>query len=194
MFWDFWIFGPSFQSWKKGGGNEGIEQTIVLYQLPVLNGFFLYLELQISSFPSTYHTYHIIYHSETYTPQKSNMSILKMAIFYRSQLFPRPIIFGIRDTFRGSISLTKHISTIPIPSCHLGGGIHFGTLLGSLLPGGRWLEPGMSWNTTVDGSEIRRFHQLRLVVYPIIYDGFYASRWLFEISSINSMKDGLYTP
>ena len=36
----------------------------------------------------------------------------------------------------------------------------------------------MSWNTTVDGSEIRRFDQLRLVVYPIIYDGFYASRWV----------------
>ena len=41
------------------------------------------------------------------------------------------------------------------------------------------LDPGRGWNgggfglpscilgSTVDGSEIRRFHQLRLVVYPI---------------------------
>ncbi len=41
------------------------------------------------------------------------------------------------------------------------------------------------WNNhaTVDGSEI--LHQLRLVVYPIIYQGFLHPRWC-RISSINS--------
>ena len=29
---------------------------------------------------------------------------------------------------------------------------------------------------TVDGSEIRQTHQLRLVVYPILYDGFFTAQ------------------
>ena len=37
---------------------------------------------------------------------------------------------------------------------------------------------------TVDGSEI--LHQLRLVVYPIIYRAFFIPGVFFEISSINS--------
>ena len=41
-------------------------------------------------------------------------------------------------------------------------------------------------STTVDGSEIRLTHQLRLVVYPIIYRVFIHPGWLFGISSINS--------
>ena len=41
-------------------------------------------------------------------------------------------------------------------------------------------------STTVDASEIRLTHQLRLVVYPIIYRVFIHPGWLFGISSINS--------
>ena len=40
-----------------------------------------------------------------------------------------------------------------------------------------------TWKTkmdTVDGSEIRRFHQLRLVVCPIIYGGFYTYQVVFS--------------
>ena len=40
----------------------------------------------------------------------------------------------------------------------------------------------------VDGSEIRQENQLRLVVYPIIYEGFYKSQVVSRVSSINSRK------
>ena len=46
--------------------------------------------------------------------------------------------------------------------------------------------PGLG--KTVDGSEIWRENQLRLIVYPIIYEGFLHPRWLFEISYINSVS------
>ena len=43
---------------------------------------------------------------------------------------------------------------------------------------------GFKGRKTVDGSEIRRENQLRLVVYPIIWQGFFFQypRWLFGIS------------
>ena len=38
-------------------------------------------------------------------------------------------------------------------------------------------------NGTVDGSEIRRENQLRLVAYPTIYQGFIHPRWLSEVTT-----------
>ncbi len=40
-------------------------------------------------------------------------------------------------------------------------------------------------STSVDGRNPA--NQLRLVVYPIIYQGFMHLRWLFGISAINSI-------
>ena len=40
----------------------------------------------------------------------------------------------------------------------------------------------------------RILHQLIMVVYPIIYEGFIYPRWLFGISSIKSMCWGRSTP
>ena len=45
--------------------------------------------------------------------------------------------------------------------------------------------PPGSLGTTVDGSEIRLYNQLRLVVYSHLLQGFIHPRWLFGISSIN---------
>ena len=43
------------------------------------------------------------------------------------------------------------------------------------------------WKGTVDGSEIRKKHQLRLVAYPSIYKVLYISGGCWGISSIKSM-------
>lgn len=52
-------------------------------------------------------------------------------------------------------------------------------------------SPGDVWSAfhTVDGSEIRREHQVRLVAYPTIYKGFWHlhPRVLFGILAINSI-------
>ena len=64
----------------------------------------------------------------------------------------------------------------------------------------RDLQPTSKFSMTVDGSEIRRTHQLRLVVYPMIYDGFYHHPQVVGLgsSSINTRwwfpKCFIFTP
>ena len=106
--------------------------------------------------------------------------LVRRASVATALVVPSPTRPGVMQFYTDPILLFWWQPEIPRP-----------TNWGCMKPRKTWDQlPKLTRFYIVYGSEIRRLHQLRLLVYPVTYRGFIHPRWLFgisEASMVNSM-------